>query len=75
MTGSRGAPLVTNSDGGAGVWPPGFAFDFDITLPRDPHLPPGTSYAVARRDAFPPAANLGATFISSSDEGEEARRS
>ena len=23
MTGSRGAPLVTNSDGGAGVWPPG----------------------------------------------------
>jgi hypothetical protein len=59
MTGSRGAPLVTNSDGGAGVWPPGFAFDFDIALPRAPQLPPGTSYAVARRDAFLLAANLG----------------
>jgi hypothetical protein len=76
MTGSHGAPPVTNNDAGAGAWLPGFAFDFDIALLRAPQLPPGTSYAdVARRNALPPAVNLGAAFVSSSDKGEAARRS
>ena len=71
-----GAPPLPNRIANAEMWPTGFAYDLDVTLPPPPPLTGPCSYADLaanrrhglRQNVVPLGNALGADFVSSSDE-------
>ena len=76
MAARRGAPSLPNRSTGSEIWPSGFAYDIDVSLPLPPPLSGPRSYADVTanhhqgqcRNVLPPGHAVEAGFVSSSNE-------